>query len=121
MAHSRLAVRGGVAVWMVMAALPSAAQVLREHGATRTSVPAGLESPIQGARPGHLDRAVGIDGVSRGAAGWPIGANPMEAGLEPLSWLGAVSLRHMDLSLAEVDLSLPADVPWTIGRGRLRS
>lgn len=78
---------------------------------------AGLTA-VQGARPLPEQRLVNLDGTDRRlrtAAPWSFAGNPFESA-QPGEAQGPIRTSTGNFTVNDVDLSLPATVPWVIGR-----
>jgi len=107
-------------VTLVLAAslAPTAAgQILLVHDDSITEVLFGSATRVQDVRPIHLQRGVVIDGTLRSAPAlpWALQGNPFETPAAGES-LESVRLSTGAYAPFEIDLSLPAQVPWVIGR-----
>ena len=93
------------------------AQILSINDDSLTEVMFTQPSQVQNVRPRPEQRGVGIDGLlrARPALPWAIAANPFESG-QPGATLGDLRLASGVYSPTEIDLYLPAHVPWVIGR-----
>ena len=91
--------------------------ILETHDASLTIYVPSSKSGIQDIRPQHAQRGVDLDGSRRlGLRGMSIAGNP-----SPSRWNGNASLVGTRLetgtfTIDDVDISLPATVPWVIGR-----
>ncbi|MCW5775672.1 MAG: hypothetical protein KIS87_04400 [Phycisphaeraceae bacterium] len=103
---------------LVSGASASDTQVLVIHSDSLTSVKFGSPTPVQGARPLHLQRGVGIDGTLRlgSVFGWSLAGNPSGEPVGATASLSGLSLSTGAWSVTDVDLALPAERPWVVGR-----
>lgn len=91
-------------------------QILQIHAPSLTTYKADA-SAVQGVRPLSIQRGVGIDGTLRSgpAMRWAIAGNPFE-GRAGGEWFGNIALASGTYEWMDVDILLPAEVPWMIGR-----
>ncbi len=87
------------------------------HTDSLTAYKPGSASSVQDIRPMAAQRGVGIDGALRagGSFGWAMQGNPFESAIagETLEELRIATGAYAPL---EIDLALPAEVPWIVGR-----
>jgi RHS repeat-associated protein len=100
---------------LCVAADASADQILEIYNDTLTTYRAAASS-AQNASPSTRQRGVGIDGALRSPSlfGWSIAGNPFES--SGGGKLGGLWLDTGAFGITDVDIALPADVPWPIGR-----
>lgn len=104
-----------------IAALPvstRADQILEVYGTSLTSFkPAGV-SASQLVRPLHDQRGVDVDGSARSTTlqPWAFNGDPFGNTWSDMGWMGDVRLSTGTYSPTEVDIALPAQVQWVIGR-----
>ncbi|MGD9791110.1 MAG: RHS repeat-associated core domain-containing protein [Phycisphaerales bacterium] len=91
--------------------------ILQIETSSLTSYLPGAGTAVQAVQPLAEQRGVGVDGTRRasGAFAWALAGNPFEASQGGSSF-GAVNLSTGGFAPTEYDLSLPAQVRWTIGR-----
>lgn len=92
-------------------------QILQTNNASLTPYKYGGSTRVQGVRPRAEQRGVGLDGVQRtgGALPWALAGNPFESA-QAGETLGSLRLSIGAYSPTEIDLTLPARVPWVVGR-----
>ena len=92
-------------------------QILQIYNDSLTTYLPSSGTAVQGVKPLAEQRGVGVDGTRRssGAFAWALAGNPFEAPQGGSSF-GGVSLSTGGYAPMEYDLSLPAQVRWTIGR-----
>ncbi|MGD9689502.1 MAG: hypothetical protein AB7K52_07155 [Phycisphaerales bacterium] len=73
-------------------------------------------TPVQGAAPGVGFRGVGVSGAARGWSGAFAPAAGVGHSWDSNRYLGSVRLDSLSYDAHTIDLALPADVPWVIGR-----
>jgi len=103
---------------MMLTAVPARAdQVLQTSGDSLTTYKYGGNTRVQGVRPRVEQRGVGLDGVQRagGALPWTLAGNPFESA-QAGEALSGVRLATGAYAPTEIDLALPAQVPWMVGR-----
>jgi RHS repeat-associated protein len=95
----------------------SADQVLQSNSDSLAAFKYSGTTRVQGVRPLGLQRGVNIDGTRRlgGAVPWALAGNPFEAARDGEA-LGEVRLATGTYAPTEIDLSLPAQVRWVVGR-----
>jgi hypothetical protein len=100
-----------------IAGLVAADQILQAYSATLTTYLAA-KTLVQGVKPRPEQRGVNLDGSLRKGSTHPIAlaGNPFES-----AWRGSAELNNVRLdtgtwSPTQIDISLPAIVPWVIGR-----
>lgn len=104
---------------VVLAVLAVGAQadpILQVHGPSLTVYQA-TPTRVQNVLPLATQRGVGIDGLqrARGAFSWALAGNPFETSAADDN-LNGLRFATGAYALYEVDLALPAQVPWVIGR-----
>ncbi len=104
-----------VVLWSATAA--RADQILQTSNDSLTTYKYTGNTRVQGVRPRAEQRGVGIDGVQRagGSLPWALSGNPFESAQSGES-LGLLRLAAGAYSPTEIDLALPAQVPWVAGR-----
>jgi RHS repeat-associated protein len=110
---SKLAGACGILVATISLADP----ILQINSDSLTTFKPTSATAVQDVRPLAVQRGVGIDGTLRAQAGfpWAFAANPFEA--PPVTAaLDEVSLASGSYGSFEIDLTLPEQVPWVIGR-----
>jgi hypothetical protein len=116
-AASFLGLVGFVVVLFAPRSSAQESQILQIHEGTLTSY-LGTATPIQQVRPLAMQRGVGVDGTMRAAPThrWALAGNPFEN-----AWRGTLSDNNVRLDVGaysptDVDIALPATIPWVIGR-----
>lgn len=91
--------------------------ILQINSDSLTTFMPSSASAVQDVRPHAVQRGVGIDGTLQALSGfpWAFAANPFEATPVDAS-LNEIRLASGAYTGLEVDLTLPAQVPWVIGR-----
>ncbi|MCC6285056.1 MAG: hypothetical protein IT439_07095 [Phycisphaerales bacterium] len=99
------------------AAPASADQILQTSGDSLTTYKYAGNTRVQGVRPRAEQRGVGLDGAQRagGSLPWALAGNPFES-VQAGESLGSLRLAAGAYSSTEIDLTLPAQVPWVVGR-----
>ena len=100
-----------------MASSARAAAILEVYNATLTTYLAD-ETAVHDVRPRAIQRAVNLEGSLRAGAAWGLAINGSPFGSQ---WSGTRRIGDVDLltggfSAFEVDLTLPAKMPWVVGR-----
>jgi len=107
-----------LAVAMLWSAVPARAdQILQTSGDSLTTYKHADKTRVQDVRPRAEQRGVGLDGAQRagGALPWALAGNPFESA-QAGETLGSLRLATGAYSPTEIDLALPARVPWIVGR-----
>ncbi|MFN7021239.1 MAG: RHS repeat-associated core domain-containing protein [Phycisphaerales bacterium] len=99
------------------AAAARADQILQTSSDSLTTYKYAGNTRVQGVRPRAEQRGVGLDGVQRagGALPWTLAGNPFESA-QAGEALSGVRLATGAYAPMEIDLALPAQVPWMVGR-----
>jgi RHS repeat-associated protein len=103
---------------MMLTAAPARAdQILQTSGDSLTTYKYAGNTRVQGVRPRAEQRGVGLDGAHRagGSLPWALAGNPFES-VQAGETLGSLRLATGAYSPTEIDLALPARVPWIVGR-----
>ncbi|MFN0012201.1 MAG: RHS repeat-associated core domain-containing protein [Phycisphaerales bacterium] len=102
---------------LALANSKGAEPILSIHEASLTTYKATTATSVQDAFPRAANRGVGLDGTLRAPAtfDWAINGNPFEATREG-EWNGSLRLSTGAFAPTTVDLALPAEIPWIIGR-----
>jgi RHS repeat-associated protein len=110
-----LAVAALATLWSADAA--RADQILQTNGDSLTAYKYSGNTRVQGVRPRAEQRGVGLDGVQRagGSLPWALAGNPFESA-QAGEALSGVRLATGAYAPMEIDLALPAQVPWIVGR-----
>jgi hypothetical protein len=92
-------------------------QILQTSSDSLTTYKYAGNTRVQGVRPRAEQRGVGLDGVQRagGALPWALAGNPFESA-QAGETLGSLRLATGAYAPMEIDLALPAQVPWMVGR-----
>src|SRR5688572_22062678 len=87
------------------------------YSASLTTFQVLSNAPIQDTRPRLLNRGTQLDGMlrARPAERMQIHANPFEDAWRAPT-IGGINLATGAYSVDEVDIALPASVPWVVGR-----
>ena len=96
----------------------SGAPILEVYDDSLTTYLPSAASGVQDVRPRAIHRAVHLDGTLVGGTpfGLPIAGNPFGSPWNGRRFLGPVRLDIGGYTPTEVDIALPATVPWVIGR-----
>jgi len=99
------------------AASARADQVLQTSGDSLTTYKYAGNTRVQGVRPRAEQRGVGLDGAHRagGSLPWALAGNPFESP-QAGEALGSLRLATGAYAPTEIDLALPAQAPWVVGR-----
>jgi RHS repeat-associated protein len=103
----------------LLAGTPALGQaVLEIESSTLTAYKPTGATTGQGVRPLVANRGVHLDGTARlpSLQGWMLAGNPFGERWDSSLFLGEVRLDLGAYTPTEVDLALPAQVPWIIGR-----
>ncbi len=104
--------------WFVVLAQASASAdpILLVHDDSITDYNAAATT-AQDVRPRAEQRGVGLDGTMRagGAFPWAVRGNPFESGVQG-ERLESLRLATGAFVVSDIDLALPAQVPWVVGR-----
>ncbi len=93
-------------------------QILEVSANSLTTYLPSATTSVQGIRPLAMQRGVGIDGTLRAAPShrWALAGNPFES-----AWRGSLAESGVRLDVGayspmDVDIALPAEIPWVIAR-----
>lgn len=107
-----------LALAMLWSAVPARAdQILQTSSDSLTTYKYSGNTRVQGVRPRAEQRGVGFDGAQRagGSLPWALAGNPFESA-QAGETLGSLRLATGAYAPTEIDLALPAQVPWIVGR-----
>ncbi len=92
-------------------------QILQTNADSLTSYKPAAATIVQDLRPMAVQRGVGLDGLLRasGSFPWAMRGNPFETPVADEA-LESIQLASGAYAPFEIDLALPAQVPWVIGR-----
>ncbi|MFN7021605.1 MAG: hypothetical protein ACK4WH_09795, partial [Phycisphaerales bacterium] len=103
---------------MMLTAAPARAdQILQTSGDSLTTYKYAGNTRVQGVRPRAEQRGVGLAGAHRagGSLAWALAGNPFES-TQAGETLSGIRLATGTYAPTEIDLALPAQVPWVVGR-----
>jgi RHS repeat-associated protein len=92
-------------------------QILQTSSDSLTTYKYSGNTRVQGVRPRAEQRGVGFDGAQRagGSLPWALAGNPFESA-QAGETLGSLRLATGAYAPTEIDLALPAQVSWIVGR-----
>jgi len=107
-----------VSLFLSPAGLALQSQILEVSSNSLTTYLPSASTAVQGVRPLAIQRGVGLDGSIRAGASqrWALAGNPFENAWRGHLSEGGVRLDTGAISPQDIDLALPASVPWVIGR-----
>jgi len=94
------------------------AQILQIYDDSLTTFQPTAKTPVNDVRPRHEQRGVNVDGSLRAASlqGMSLHGNPFETEWVGQQWQDDLRIDIGAYAPVDVDISLPAAIPWVIGR-----